>query len=649
MGLVLRAAFLQLVPDARLDRLRDRQFQTVISLQARRGSVLDRKGRELAMSMTSYSLYADPKLIKSYRKVARKLSPMIGMSIRAIEDKLKDPDRRFVWLSRQLSEATADRVRTLGERGLSFVEEYSRFYPHDNLLAPVLGMVGSEGQGLEGLELQMNTTLQGNKMKVSVRRDARGRPLLADGKVFAETPAGGDVHLTIDSAIQHLVEQQLSRTAEEFEADQVFGVVMDANTSGILALGMTPGYDANAASKVGQQIRRARVITDTFEPGSVMKTFTIAAALREKLLAPNTRYNTEGGRFKVGAHFIKEAEASHNWKSLTVSEILAFSSNVGTAKIAFQLGDERLRKAFEDFGFGQKTGLDFPGDARGILQALPWKQHLTANVAFGQGVAASAIQVANAYAAIANGGVLRAPYIVSAERSLETGELIRRSPVDIRRVMSPEDAAAMRMILAGVTAPGGSGVSARIEGFTVGGKTGTGQKVNPNTKGYAPGVYVSSFAGFFPVHEPKYVIYVVVDNPKKNAYYGSQVAAPLFARIAGSIVRTEGLAPVTLKSQIIGSADKGNKKPQAARKLAGKAEEPSAKPSESEENQTILRAALEQGIIPPLEGLTVRELLRVVNGYNFDLKIKGAGRVSRTYPSAGEKVFKNRQITVFMD
>jgi cell division protein FtsI (penicillin-binding protein 3) len=205
------------------------------------------------------------------------------------------------------------------------------------------------------------------------------------------------------------------------------------------------------------------------------------------------------------------------------------------------------------------------------------------------------------------------------------------------------------MILAGVTAPGGSGVSARIEGFTVGGKTGTGQKANPNTKGYSPGVYVSSFAGFFPVHEPKYVIYVVVDNPKKNAYYGSQVAAPLFARIAGSIVRTEGLAPVTLKRQILGASETDSRKDLAARKPAGKAETTPDKQSEANEHQAILRAALEQGIVPPLHGLTVRELLRVVNGYNLDLKIKGAGRVSRTYPSAGEKVFKNRQFTVFMN
>lgn len=631
LGLVSRAGYLQLVTDERMDRLRDRQFQTVISLQPRRGSVADRKGRELAMSMSSHSLYADPSLVPAAKHAAKKLAPILKIPRSSIEAKLKDKNRRFIWLARQLSEEKAIEIRALGLKGISFVEEYSRFYPKEQLLAPLIGMVGSEGQGLEGLELQLDSILEGNKKKISVRRDARGRPLLADGRVFAEAPGGGEVRLTIDSNIQHFVEQELANTARDFDADQAFGVVLDVNTSAVLALAMTAGFDANKASKYSTEQRRPRMVTDTFEPGSVIKTFTIAAAIRDKKVAPNTRYNIEGGRIRVGEHFIRESDQNHKWNSLTVSEILAFSSNVGTAKIAFDLGDEALRKALEDFGFGQKTGLEFPGEARGLLQPLPWRQHLLANVSFGHGMSTSLLQVANGYAAIANGGVLKTPYMISSLRNLETGEITEYRPKEVRRVLTPEDAAAMRMILAGVTAAGGTGFSAKVDGFTVAGKTGTAQKPNPQGKGYLPGAYVSSFAGFFPVHDPKYVIYVVVDSPKKNAFYGSQVAAPLFSRIAGSIARAEGLAPVMVAEKSF------------VRSPRGPTQEAAAQPVDQ-----VLKSALEQGVIPPLEGLTVREVLRLMNGQNMELKIKGEGRVSQSYPSAGEKIFRNRQLTVIL-
>lgn len=646
-GLISRGAYLQLVSDERLDRLRDRQFQTVISLQPRRGSILDRRGRELALSMTSYSLYADPQLVRGPRAVARQLAPILGMSKQTIEAKIKDKDKRFVWISRQLPEEKANKIRALGLKGVSFVEESSRFYPHEDLMAPLLGLVGSEGQGLEGLELRWDSVLQGNRKKVSVRRDARGRPLIADGRVFGEAPEGGEIQLTVDSSIQHFVEQELRLTTEEFDASQAFGVVLDANTSAVVAMAMTHNFDANKAAKIAGEHRRAKILTDTFEPGSVMKTFTIAAALREKLIAPNTRYNTEGGRMKVGDYFIREADQTHKWAQLTVSEILAFSSNVGTSKIAFDLGADALRQALDDFGFGQKTGVELPGDARGTLLPLPWHQHLLANVAIGQGIAVSALQMANAYAAIANGGTLRQPYIVSSVRNAETGETVYSQPKDIRRVLSPEDAASMRMILAGVTAPGGTGVSAKVEGFTVGGKTGTAQKASSNSRGYMPGAYVSSFAGFFPVHDPKYVIYVVVDHPKKS-YYGSQVAAPLFAKIAGSIARTEGMAPVSLSARNLSKPEQAlGKSATKKRKLAAESE--AATESENiARNEEILKTALAQGVVPPLEGLTVRELVRVLKDSSLELRIKGEGRVSYTYPAAGEQIFRDRKLVIML-
>lgn len=609
-----------------------------MTLSSRRGAIVDTKGRELGLSTKAYSVYADPKIIEGKKKVSRQLGKILDQSSEGVFKKIKNQQKRFVWIQRRIDKKQADQIKELNVRGLQIVEEFKRVYPNENLMASVLGFVGKEGQGLEGLELKYNQALEGDKKKVVVRRDARGRPLVADGLMFAENPDGAELKLTVDADLQYFLETELKQAVEEFEAESAMAVVLDAKTSAVLAMGNAPTFDLNEAFKFKSNERRNRIVTDVFEPGSTIKTFVIAAALREKIIQPNTKYNTEGGRFQVGDRIIKEAEAKEKWQQLSVSEILAFSSNVGATKIAFDLGALQYEKALKDFGFGQKTGIDLPGDSKGLMHPLPWRPHLLANISFGHGMATTALQVANAYAVIANGGVLRTPYIVQSMRDPETGKTKEFTGKEVRRVLSTEDAARLRLMLTGVTAPGAGGVNAKVDGFLVAGKTGTAQKVDPNGRGYLKGGYISSFAGFIPAHDPKFVIYVVVDHPKKkNTYYGAQVAAPLFSRVASYAVRHSGLAPVLLSEKNLVNQNFARSTPKKKKDKTVVEPEPISE---------ILANSDETEIVPDLSNLTLREVYRRLSGRNIELRWRGEGVVAEMFPPAGSALPNSRKIQV---
>ncbi|MCX7977905.1 MAG: penicillin-binding transpeptidase domain-containing protein [Bdellovibrionaceae bacterium] len=632
--ILLRAAALQILPNDKLSALEAKQYRTVVNLEGRRGAILDRAGRELAVSTQVQSLYADPSIIKNKRDVARKLARILGHSSETLYAKIKDNKKRFVWIERKLSSPAVEKIKELGVRGLSFVEEWKRVYPNDELLGQTLGFVGGEGQGLEGLELSMDSRLRGSRQKLQVSRDARGRPLISEGLLFRENPDGHDIQLTIDSDIQYYLEQELQETVRRFEADLALGVVLDARTFEVRAMGTYPGLNPNQALELNADQRRNRLMTDTYEPGSVIKPFVVAAALKEKILQPNSKFFCEHGMFKVADRLIREADPKKSWGWLTVSEILAVSSNIGSAKIAFGLGSEKLRQHLLNFGFGKKTGIDLPGEARGTVHELPWNSHLLANVSFGHGMAATPIQVAAAYAALVNGGILRKPKIVDSWIDAATGK--RDSiPLDLgRRVLSSDESASMRMILSAVTNEGGTGVNAKVPGFIVGGKTGTAQKVNPNGRGYLVGVYISSFAGFIPAHDPRFVVYIAVDHPKK-AYYGSQVAAPVFSRVASYIARKEGLAPIVLTETDVVPKVKGPRfeRPVAERRPLSEA----------------IRVPASLSQVPDLRGMTVREALRSIHGSSVRLSFVGQGLIQDTVPAPGEPIPESGRVTVYLE
>lgn len=636
-ALLLRAAYLQFLPNEKLQGLQNRQFQTVVTLQARRGAIVDRNGRDLAMSSTAYSLYADPKILDKRKQLAKNLAKELGVTTDSIFSKIKDPNKRFVWIQRLMDEEKANKIKSWNIRGLSFVEEWKRVYPNESLLAHTLGFLGSEGQGLEGLEKSFENELKGNSKKVSVRRDARGRPLIADGLLFTENPDGNELKLTVDSDIQYNLENELAQAVTNFEADSAVGVILDAQTSAIIAMASVPTFDVNKAMKTAPDLRRDKVATDAFEPGSTLKTIVIASALRQGILAPNTKFFCENGSFKVGDKIIREAETHEVFGDLTVSEILARSSNIGTTKIAFKMGDDSLRQGLLDFGFGNRLDADLAGEARGTVQALPWRPHLLSNISFGHGIAVTPLQMANAYAAIANGGVLNTPYIVQSIRDSETGQIRNVDPKPIRRVLTPEQSNQMKMMLSAVTADGGTGKNARVDGFIVAGKTGTAQKVNPNGRGYIKGGYISSFAGFIPSNNPKFVIYVAVDHPRK-AFYGAQVAAPIFSRVASYAVRKEGLAPVLLSEK--------NLLPEKRKaiKLDGEKSRGIAAVTEGD----IVATSLELGVVPDVTNMTLREVLRRFSGKEISVKFRGQGLVSTVEPPVGAPLPESKEITVIL-
>ncbi|MCM2353433.1 MAG: penicillin-binding transpeptidase domain-containing protein [Pseudobdellovibrio sp.] len=633
-ALVFRAAYLQFVPHEKLNTLQEKQFQTVVSLPARRGNIIDRNGKELAMSSPTYSIYADPKIIEDRKGTAKFLAKVLKENQNEIYSKIKDKNKRFIWIERLVSVSQVEEIKTQKIRGLGFVEEWKRVYPNDQLLSTTLGFTGKEGQGLEGLELFYDQQLKGESKKVSMRKDARGRPLIQDGMLFTETPQGKEIKLTIDSDLQYFVETELKEALQKHEAEAAYAVVLDAKTSAIRAIASLPSFNPNDASKVSPGARRNRSVTDTYEPGSTLKTFVIAQALEEKVFQPNSKIWCENGYFKIGKRVIREAEANHSQGLISVSEVLAYSSNIGTSKIALKLGDEKLRQGLMKFGFGQKAGTDLPGEAKGIILGLPWRDHLLANVSFGQGMTASPLQMANAYAVIANGGMLNAPHIVESITDLETNQTVTTETKQIRRVISEETAQQMRLMLAAVTSGKGSGVSARVEGYIVGGKTGTAQKVRTEGRGYIPGGYIGSFTGFIPANDPQYVIYVALDHPKKG-YYGAQVAAPLFSRIASYAVRREGVAPEVLAEKNISNVPVAQSE---------KTEKEVEEFSYADLNKTTTTLTT----VPDFKDLSMREVLQQAANQNIKIKMIGRGKVDQTVPAAGEALAEDRTMTIIL-
>lgn len=681
--LILRAAYLQFIPHNQLSALQNKQFQTVVKLPPRRGAILDRDGKDLAMSQPAYSIYADPKIIADKKEVANELAKVLKTTTaEQIFKKIKDKDKRFVWIERKIDHDKAQIIKDYKIKGIGFIEEWKRIYPNENLFSQALGFVGKDGPALEGLEKQYEEFLRGNEKKVVVRKDARGRPLITNDLIFSENSEGHELRLTVDSELQYELENELMSAVKNLDADSAMGIILDANTSAIRAMASLPSYDANKFSKTEPQLRRNRIVTDVIEPGSTMKTIVVATALKNKIAKPNTKFYCEKGSFKVGKHIIREAESHEVFENLTMTEILAVSSNIGTTKIGFKIGDDLMRKSMLEFGFGAKTGVDLPGESKGVVQSLPWRPHLLSNISFGHGISSTPLQMANAYAAIVNGGKLNKPFLVESMRDLDTGKITTTEPELIREVLTAEESMNMRMMLSAVTATGGTGTKARVNGFVVGGKTGTAQKVNPHGKGYLPGAYLSSFAGFIPAANPKFVIYILVDHPKKE-YYGSQVAAPIFSRLASFAVRKEGLSPQVL-------ADNAQM-PEDLRNIASQTEQAKSKLKKSKKTSTQLtkkqlveineqvvqgnitlkelpkvsnvqntnkqdtkktevNLELTVDLVPNYLNLTVREVLQRAKKDQLKIKIHGqSGVVKEMLPSPGEALPEDKQLNVFLN
>ncbi len=624
LALLAKSAFLQLLPQPRLSRLKERLFETTVKVTPRRGNIYDRSGRELAISIPSPSLFADPQRLKEPYFAAKKLSEALQIPRRPLLSRLLNKKKRFVYVKRHLSGREERLVKSLRLKGVYFLKESKRFYPQGRSLSQVLGWTDIDGRGLEGIEKQHDKILRGEEQRFLLKKDARGRPLFVDFAPFIEKGRGSDIYLSIDSDLQFYLEAELRQMMKKSRSESALGVILAAKTSEILAMANLPNYDPNQPMKAkAPHHRRNRSVTDVFEPGSPLKTFAVISALKNGM-APGKSYPTLGGRLKIGKKIITEADEKKKLAPfLDLSGILSFSSNVGAASLALELGAGKLRQTLLDFGFGEKTGLGFPGEARGFLRDLPWRPVETATISFGHGVAATALQVAAAYSAIANRGILKKPILIRRAKNPYSGREVFFKAGAVRRALSEKDAQTAALMLTAATEERGTGFQAAVPGYLSAGKTGTAQKVDIKKGGYKKGEYISSFAGFIPAQDPEFVIYVAFDGPKGN-FYASSVAAPVFARMASYAVRKAGLSPVLLK------------------------ESPFSDPKIRERRRTA-RAPAAAGRVPDLKGLHLREALRRVQGTGIKLKIHGARRAARTLPKAGEPLPPGGEISVFLN
>jgi cell division protein FtsI (penicillin-binding protein 3) len=518
-GTFLRAAWLQGVRAASLSGMATAQHQEKITIPAGRGAILDRNGVQLAIGEQGTTVFANPLQVRNPRSEASVAARILGVDPNPLAVSLADRSHGFVYVARKADPKRAAQLMARKLSGFASYAEERRAYPQNAVASQVLGFAGVDNHGLAGLELQLDKTLSGTAGKETVVKDAYGRVL----DVLKSSPEkqGHDVYLTIDHTIQSNAEAVLRDTIREFHAKDATAVVLDPRTGGVLAMAVAPGYDANRYPDVPRWAQRNRAVTDTYEPGSTFKLVTIAAALSEGIVTPDTRF-TLPYSIQVADRVVHDAEP-RGTETMTVAEILARSSNVGAITIAKLLGQQRLGQWITRFGFGRSTGIDFPGESPGIVLPVDmWSGSTIGNVPIGQGIAVTPIQMASAYAAIAQGGVWRQPHIVD-HVGLEP-----RPHMKTRRIVSAEMARELRTMLKNVVLDG-TGTSAAVPGYEVAGKTGTAQKPGPH--GYTTGKYVASFVGFVPASRPRLVILVSVDEPA-TVIWGGSVAAPAFQKIA---------------------------------------------------------------------------------------------------------------------
>jgi len=550
-----RAFTLQVRDADRLRSMAEEQYLREIELPPRRGRILDRNGAELASTADVDSIYCNPRQLLDSRDAARRLARILGLERADLEKKLGQR-RFFAWIKRKVTPDEVTAVKALGLPGIAFAREPRRFYPNRTLAATIMGHAGSEGSGLDGIELALDRQLRGAASSVQGMRDALGRDIAFESPVDGPSSAGSDVVLTIDRYLTFITERALAAGMTERHAKGAVAVVMDPRTGEVLAMASAPTYNPNDPAGAAEAGARNRAITDTYEPGSTMKTFTIAAALDAGVVKPDDRFDCMMGRMMVGKYTIHD---THPYGALTVADVFKHSSNIGATKIARKLGRDGLADALERFGFGHPTGIGLPGDRGGVVRPVAkWGDIGFANVAFGQGLTVTPLQMATGVSAIAGGGIYRQPRIVA--RVVQADGTIETLPAaPERRVMAPAAARTMLGIMRGVTETGGTAKQAAIDGYAVGGKTGTAQKVANGH--YDPTKWVSSFVGVVPIEDPRLVIMVVVDEPQ-GGHLGGAVAAPIFKEIAEQTLRYMHIPPTT---QIVAKA---GAKPAAAAKLA---------------------------------------------------------------------------------
>lgn len=631
VGAFGRAWHLQVHQKDRLKGFAEDQYVRAIEIPARRGDIVDRRGVKLASSVDVDSVWVDPSMLADTRDAAKKLAKVLGLDWKDVHERL-EKGRRFAWIKRQVTDAEAARVKALGLPGIGFAKEPRRFYPQRELAAHVVGLVGTDSHGLDGLERSFEDELSGERVKREGFRDAKGRKLLTNGLEAPEATQGASLSLTIDSTLQYVTERALEKAVVDAKATAGMAVVLDPRTGEVLSLANWPRFNPNAPKGANPDDFRDRAVTDSFEPGSTFKAFVIASALDEKVISESSEFDCEKGAWKVGRNVVHD---THPHAILTPRGILQVSSNICTAKVAQKLGREKLVETYKHFGFGDRFGLGLPGEGRGLVP-YPKAEIALATQSFGQGISATALQVAAAYGALANGGVLMKPYLVSKVTDGDGLVLLENKPTPLRRVVTEKSAKSVIAMLESVVEQGGTAPRARLDEYRVAGKTGTAQKADPEARGYSD-KRVASFIGVVPAEDPRAVIYIVIDEPKTDVY-GGLVAAPAFKEIALQAMPHLG-APKSREMPVAQPAPKPVK-PTKSVVVAGleKLEQMDAVTEETPAEGAVR--------VPNLTGLSGRVAVTQLLTAALEPHLAGSGRVVSQKPAAGSLVEKGTRITV---
>ncbi len=621
--IAFRAFQLQVVSGEKLENKARRQYQRTVNIAPSRGVVYDRNMDELAVSMYVDSVYARPAQVADARGVSRALAPMLAVETRAIRKRLNvDGRRQFVWLKRQVDLASTERSAISSMDGVGLLKESRRFYPNRQLAANLLGFTGIDSDGLEGVELFYDNYLKGSAASVNAALDARGKFMIFDE--FDDSAEGMDVVLTIDKNLQYIAEKAIARTVKEYEAKAATAIVMDPYTGDVLAMATVPSFDPNEIGRYKPHQWRNRAVTDVFEPGSTLKAFLLAAALEEGVIESDDIFFCENGEYDVMDRTFHDTK-KHGW--LSTRNVIRYSSNIGAIKIAEKLGESNLYHYLRAFGFGDKTGVGLPGEARGRLRHYDkWSGVSLNTISFGQGVSTTALQLTSAMGAIANGGFLMQPRVVKELRHMGGKTVKELNPIIIRRVISEDTSEIVTDILASVTTSGGTGANAAIDGFRVAGKTGTAQKHSKVKRGYEDGKYVVSFLGFVPADKPALVILVAIDEPE-HGFSGGGTAAPAFKEIA-----TESLSYLGIFAQGL---------TQAENETAGIDDDLAL-----DTGKGLLVSVATPGVVPDFTGYTMRGALSMASMHELELDVVGSGKAVSQSKAAGESLSDGARVRV---
>ena len=644
-----RLGYLQLVRYGDFLARAEHQQQRIVEISPKRADILDRNAHELAMTVSVDSCFAVPSEIADPALVAHLLSKVLNVSSDEIQTRLA-ASRSFVWIARKLSPATAARIQALNLRGVYFQKEEQRFYPKRDLAAPVLGYVDIDENGLGGIEYQLNNNIRSKPERVLILADARRRWYDSTEK---KPDAGSSVMLTLDENIQFIVERELAAAIQETHASAGTVIVQDPSNGEILAMASWPTFNPNSPGDSHPDARMNRAIAALYEPGSVFKIVTLSAAIDLGLTRPDEVVDCQMGAIYIAGHRIRDHKRFGN---LTVAQILAHSSDVGAIKIGLRLGAPKLYDYIRAYGFGSPTGIDLPGESRGLLRRLDnWTPVSVGSISMGQEVGVTPVQIITAMSAIANGGLLYRPHVV---RSLRTGE--RESEPELppaRRVIRETTAASMRAMLEGVVREG-TGTRAQLDGYTAAGKTGTAQKVDPATGRYSTTQLIASFVGFAPINDPAVTILVQLDSPV-GPHEGGAVAAPVFKRIAEQVLAYRNVphdTPIAEKNLRASRDSEPRSTPDDVTDF-NPAQIDSAEPFQTQADDSLMAktnspvrtveiAETREFAMPNLAGKTVREVVEICEHLGLNPVLVGVGRVHEQEPAPGVMIRKDSSLVI---